>query len=71
MTPSEKAIELLDWFMPHMPPTTSKLSHAKQCAVKVCEEVINNGPTRIIQTGIMIYDVEYWNQVIDEIKALR
>ncbi len=66
MTPSEKAIELVDWFMPHMPPTTSKLSHAKQCAVKVCEEVLKSGPP-LFYTNFK----SDWNQVIEQIKAIK
>ena len=67
MTPAEKAVSLVDYFMA----IVKDLEAAKKCAVKVCQEVINIGPTRIIQTGIMIYDVEYWNQVIEQIKAIR
>ena len=62
MTPAEKAVSLVDYFMP----IVKDLEVAKKCAVKVCEEVLKSGPP-LFYTNFE----SDWNQVIEQIKAIK
>ena len=59
MTPSEKAIELVDYFMA----IVKDLEVAKKCAVKVCEETYKIA---------CFYETEvFYTKLIEQIKAIR
>ena len=74
MTHTEKAVSLVDYFMP----IVKDLETAKKCAVKVCEEIINSDPTEPTAPDDAIDLYHYinaaklfWNHVIEQIKAIR
>ena len=67
MTPSEKAIELVDYFMA----IVKDLEVAKKCAIKVCDEIKESFPYGFYSGKHDTVDLEYWNQVIEQIKAIK
>ena len=60
MTPSEKAVSLVDYFMP----IVKDLEAAKKCAVMVCKEIRDTH-------NALSEEVYFQNQVIEQIKAIR
>jgi hypothetical protein len=64
-TPKEKAIELVDKFMPHSSGNSNN-NEAKQCALIAVDEILNNNK-------ILFEDVlndQYWQEVKQEIELL-
>jgi len=71
MTPKEKALQLVDKFLPNMP-RANENEWAKRCALICVEEIILSNPNRVVHSSwkVETFDAEYYEQVKQEINQL-
>ena len=72
MTPKEKALQLVDKFLPNMP-RANENEWAKRCALICVDEIISQDPTKEVQDNWGSHtdsNLEYWLEVKEEIEKL-
>jgi hypothetical protein len=76
MTPKEKVNELINKFNPCCKGTLpqSILENSKECAIIAVEEIIASQPHTVSAIGfgsaqVTNPDIEFWNEVLNELKA--